>query len=250
MRAVIHVIAHRYDKQIDGPCAQSQDDVTHLQTIGLFVFTLFLRIFTAWQRVHEEAILRRPNAVLILIVAFAGVGCLELVRRPSPEAHPGSSTSSYAGDKASEPSIKPVLQQHPKPVKEVERNKKQRRSIQQVNEYALWCIENEMWNEARTHMERALQEDSLSASLHNNLAIVYEHLGKADRAGYFYQRALDLKPAQEAYRSNLSNLRNRQQALTDTSGDFDLFRMPEDNERRRTEGLYERAVTPFSQESE
>ena len=99
-------------------------------------------------------------------------------------------------------------------------------------------------------MERALQEDSLSASLHNNLAIVYEHLGKTDRASYFYQRALDLKPAQEAYRSNLSNLRNRQQALTDTSSDFDLFRMPEGDGRRPTEGLYRSAVPPFSQESE
>ena len=194
--------------------------------------------------------MRGPNAALLLIVALACAGCLELVRRPGAKVHPGSSAPSYAGDKASEPSIEPVTQQDPKPVKVIERSKKQRRSIQQVNGYALWCIENEMWNEARTHMERALQEDSLSASLHNNLAIVYEHLGKADRAGDFYQRALDLNPAEEAYRSNLSNLRNRQQALADTSGDFDLFRMPEDNERRRTEGLYERAVTPFSQESE
>ena len=99
-------------------------------------------------------------------------------------------------------------------------------------------------------MERALQEDSLSASLHNNLAIVYEHLGKADRAGDFYRRALDLNPAEEAYRSNLNNLRNRRQAFADTSGDFDLFGMPEDDERRRTQGLYERAVPPYSQESE
>jgi len=194
--------------------------------------------------------LRRPNAVLLLIVTLACVSCLELVRRPSPKAHSGSSTSSYAGDKASDPLIKPVLQQHPKPVKVAERSKKQRRSIQQVNEYALWCIENEMWNEARTHMERALQEDSLSASLHNNLAIVYERLGKADRAGDFYQRALDLNSAEDAYRSNLSNLRNREQTLVDTSGNFDLFSMPESEKRRRTEGLYERAVPPFSQESE
>ena len=195
--------------------------------------------------------MRRPNAVLLLIVALACAGCLELVRRPSARAHPGLSAPSYAGDKASEPSVEPVTQQDPKPVKVVERSKKQRRSIQQVNEYALWCIENKMWNEARTHMERALQEDSLSASLHNNLAIVYEHLGKADKAGDFYQRALDLNPAEEeAYRSNLSNLRNRQQALADTSGDFDLFRMPGDDARRRTEGLYEHAVPSFSQESE
>ena len=188
--------------------------------------------------------------MLLLIVTLACAGCLELVRRPGAKVHPGSSAPSYAGNKASEPSVEPVTQQDPKPVKVIERSKKLRRSIQQVNEYALWCIENEMWNEARTHMERALQKDSLSASLHNNLAIVYEHLGKADRAGYFYQRALDLKPAQEAYRSNLSNLRNRQQALTDTSSDFDLFRMPEGDGRRPTEGLYRSAVPPFSQESE
>ena len=194
--------------------------------------------------------MRRPNAVLLLIVALACAGCLELVRRPGTKARSGSSELIYKDEKTSEPSVKPVPQQETQPVKVVERSKKQRRSIQQVNEYALWCIENEMWNEARTHMERALQEDSLSASLHNNLAIVYERLGKADRASDFYQRALDLDSAEDAYRSNLSNLRNREQTLVDTSGNFDLFSMPESEKRRRTEGLYERAVPPFSQESE
>ena len=99
-------------------------------------------------------------------------------------------------------------------------------------------------------MERAIEEDSLSASLHNNLAIVHEHLGKADRASAYYQRALDLNPAEEAYRSNLDNLRNRQQALADTASDFELFRMPERDETRRTGGFDDRAVSPFSQESE
>lgn len=176
--------------------------------------------------------------------------CLELVRRPSGREHPGPDTSNYTDDKVPEASKEPVSQRTREPVKLAERSKKQRRSIQQVNEYALWCIENEMWNEARTHMERALEEDSLSASLHNNLAIVYEHLGKADIASEYYRRALDLHPAEEAYRSNLNDLRNRQQALADTSGDFDLFRMPERDGRRRPADIDKNKIPPFSQESE
>jgi tetratricopeptide (TPR) repeat protein len=194
--------------------------------------------------------LKRPSAVFLLLVMLTCAGCLELVRRPSPKGYSDTRTPSYAGDKAAETPSKPVAQLNPEPIKGIERSKKQRRTIQQVNEYALWCIENEMWNEARTHMERAIVEDSLSASLHNNLAIVYEHLGKADRASAYYQRALDLNPAQEAYRSNLDNLRNRQQALADTASDFELFRMPERDETRRTGGFDDRAVSPFSQESE
>ena len=45
-----------------------------------------------------------------------------------------------------------------------ERSRQQLQNIEQVNKYALWCIENAMWNEAQSHLERALAQDSLSAS--------------------------------------------------------------------------------------
>ena len=96
-------------------------------------------------------------------------GCLELVRRPpadTPVVYQPAAQLTSPADTASTPQREVVIER-PK------RSRKQRQSIEQVNEYALWCIQNAMWNEARSHMERTLGQDSLSASLHNNLGIIY-----------------------------------------------------------------------------
>jgi Flp pilus assembly protein TadD len=100
----------------------------------------------------------------------------------------------------------------------------------------MWCIENEMWNEARAHLERAITQDSLSASLHNNLGIVYERLGMVDKATDFYSRAQALNPSKKAYAANLSYLQLRQQAAHDSTGEFNLFRLERDHrpDARRT----------------
>lgn len=92
------------------------------------------------------------------------------------------------------------------------RTRKQRESVKQVNEYVLWCIENEMWEEARSHLEQAAAADSLAGSLYNNLGLVYERLGLTDKAEIAYERAGDLNPAREAYRANLRRLRGRREA--------------------------------------
>ena len=110
-----------------------------------------------------------------------------------------------------------------------ERSRKQWQSTEKINEYAMWCIENEMWNEARSHLERAITQDSLSASLHNNLGIVYECLGMVDKATDLYRRALALNPSIKAYTANLSYLQQRQQAAHDSTGEFDIFRLEHDN---------------------
>jgi|TARA_B110000495_G_C22868930_1_gene506659 Flp pilus assembly protein TadD len=116
---------------------------------------------------------------------------------------------------------------HPK------RSNQQRSAIKQVNEYALWCINNSMWNEARLHMERAIAADSLAASLHNNLGIVYERLGQTDKATNYYQQALALNPDKEAYQANLKKMQTRKQAFQDTSNDFDIFRVTPTERRQR-----------------
>ena len=92
------------------------------------------------------------------------------------------------------------------------RTRKQRESVKQVNEYVLWCIENEMWKEARLHLEQAASEDTLAGSLYNNLGLVYERLGLPDKAEIAYERAADLNPAREAYRANLRRFRRRREA--------------------------------------
>lgn len=81
-----------------------------------------------------------------------------------------------------------------------------RERVRQVNEYALWCIGNGMWEEARLHLEQALAADSLSASLHNNLGIVYERTGQRERATKEYELAGQLRPGKRLYEVNLRRL--------------------------------------------
>ena len=172
-------------------------------------------------------------------------GCLELIRRPPagvPIVYgPAVGTASTA-DTTRNSSDATVVQdgqgaKSPAPIVVVERpvrSRQQRQGIEQVNEYALWCINNAMWNEARSHMERALEQDSLSASLHNNLGIIYERLGMVDKAADFYGRAQGLNPGQKAYAANLSYLQQRQQATRDTTDVFNIFKLDGDPRRQGT----------------
>ena len=87
------------------------------------------------------------------------------------------------------------------------RSRSERERVHRVNEYALWCLDREMWDEARIHLEQALHTDSLAASLHNNLGIVYERLGRRKEAVTKYQMAAALNPGRPLYESNLKRLR-------------------------------------------
>ena len=156
-------------------------------------------------------------------------GCLELVRRPPADEpivyHPAAPVASLA-DTAITPH-REVFIERP------DRSRKQRQSIEKVNEYALWCIQNAMWNEARSHMERSIALDSLSASLHNNLGIVYERMGQVEKAAKFYDRARALNPAKKAYAANLKYLQQRQQPARDSTAEFNIFQLDERDPRRQ-----------------
>ena len=153
-------------------------------------------------------------------------GCLELVRRPAAgepfgyEYNPAADTTATSAATV-QPTPVLVVIDRPK------RSRQQLQNIEQVNKYALWCIENAMWNEAQSHMERALAQDSLSASLHNNLGVIYERLGMTDKAAQFYERARALNPAREAYVANLRHLQQYQQASLDSTDSLDIFRADE-----------------------
>ena len=151
-------------------------------------------------------------------------GCLELVRRPAAGEPLG-----YEYAQAADTTATRTVAIQPMPtlvvVDRPERSRQQLRDIEQVNQYALWCIENAMWNEAQSHMERALAQDSLSASLHNNLGVIYERLGMTDKAAQFYGRARSLNPAQKAYAANLRRLQQYQQASLDSTGSLDIFKL-------------------------
>ena len=159
-------------------------------------------------------------------------GCLELVRRPAAGEPIGYEYASVADTTATsattvQPAPMLVVIDRPK------RSRQQLQNIEQVNKYALWCIENAMWNEAQSHMERALAQDSLSASLHNNLGVIYERLGMTDKAAEFYGRARALNPTREAYAANLRHLQQYQQAYSDSTGSLDIFKV-EDGRPPRT----------------
>ena len=180
-----------------------------------------------------------PRFICVVLTAVLSAlclsGCLELIRRPADAADgdpversvASSGNSHLAANvqestEISEP--EPSLTEATRLSANLpERTRQQEQTIRRVNEYVLWCIENAMWNEARSHLERALAQDSLSASLHNNLAIVYEHFGQADKAAEFYRRARQLSSGKEYYEANLERLERRQQAAADTSGQIDIF---------------------------
>ena len=159
-------------------------------------------------------------------------GCLELVRRP-----PAGEPFGYEQVQVADTTATSAAAVQPAPVLVVidrpKRSRQQLQNIEQVNKYALWCIENAMWNEAQSHMERALAQDSLSASLHNNLGVIYERLGMTDKAAEFYGRARALNPAQETYAANLRHLQQYQQASLDSTGSLDIFKL-DDRQPPRT----------------
>jgi len=176
-------------------------------------------------------------------------GCLELIRRPasvSPDrasyavpspadSLPASGNQLLLADVQDSAAAPAAVGPAPSgggfaQVARIERPKRtraQQQNIEQVNEYALWCIENSMWNEARSHMERALAQDSLSASLHNNLGIVYEYFGLREKATEFYRRAKVLGPKSGVYQANLQRLEQLQQAVYDSSEKIDIFDIEE-----------------------
>lgn len=134
-------------------------------------------------------------------------GCLELVRRPVANM-PRSDPAQVAGNRDEEADVKkegatdPVDTAVAKMVRSG-RTGGERDGIRKVNEYVLWCIRQGMWSEAQHHLERTLQTDSLAASLHNNLGIIYEQLGERENAAASYARASELNVDNEVYKMNL-----------------------------------------------
>lgn len=111
-----------------------------------------------------------------------------------------------------------------------------RRRVRQVNEYAYWCLEQGLWDEARIHLQQAVERDSLSASLHNNLGIIHERLGQHDRARQHYRMAAELNPSRDLYGVNLQRLRasleQPRPAHRDSLDDDELLMPPPRGDRR------------------
>jgi Flp pilus assembly protein TadD len=141
---------------------------------------------------------------------------MEMVRRAEPSAgqpdpwwgqgNP-SEPESVSNEETTSTVAEPALAEaHTK------RGRSREETTKQINEYAYWCIENSMWDEARLHLERAVSQDSMSASLFNNLGVIYERQGETDHADSAYARATALLPESQAYAANLRRLRERAEA--------------------------------------
>ena len=83
-------------------------------------------------------------------------------------------------------------------------------------------------------MEQAVVLDSLSASLHNNLGIVYERLGEREKARAEYELAARLAPDKRLYQANLGHLRRAAEGAGRVPADsLDIGGLPRAGERRR-----------------
>ena len=121
-------------------------------------------------------------------------------------------------------------------VRHTRRSRSRRQEVRQVNEYAFWCLEKGLWNEARLHLEQAVERDSLAASLHNNLGIIYERMGLEEKALAAYGKAWDLSPREKAYRDNLEKLKRRRRAIPDSAVRIDIIELDDQAEQGPASG--------------
>lgn len=71
------------------------------------------------------------------------------------------------------------------------------------NNFAIKCIKLNLWNEAKYHLEKAYSLNPNSASINNNLAVVYEYFNEIDKSKLFYQKAIKLSP-HKTYQDNFN----------------------------------------------
>jgi Flp pilus assembly protein TadD len=84
-------------------------------------------------------------------------------------------------------------------------------------EFGITVAQKGLWQEAVFRWERATEIDPTYAAAFNNLGIAFEQLGKFDRAGKAYEKALELEP------QNLSIQQN-----------YDLFKEINDRAKRNS----------------
>jgi Flp pilus assembly protein TadD len=75
-----------------------------------------------------------------------------------------------------------------------------------MNNYAVRCVENSLWEEARIWLERAKALNPDCANVYNNLGVVYEHFKLTESAKEAYKKAIELNPKEKIYKQNLELL--------------------------------------------
>jgi len=162
----------------------------------------------------------RNLSIIVAIIAFLPtfIGCLEMVKRTEPppwereqpqRTKPQSESPSPVTQQSQPDSVIThhqeaiAIEMPPSPHPSSSSPKSTiGRPPDEVNSYALWCIQHGMWKEAKTHIEKAAAIDSTTASLWNNLGLIYEYLNLDEKAQVAYRRATALNPDNGTYREN------------------------------------------------
>jgi Tfp pilus assembly protein PilF len=77
----------------------------------------------------------------------------------------------------------------------------------QVN-FGMMVAQKNLWKDAVSRWERAVELDPTYAAAWNDLAIGYEQLGKFDEARKAYEKALALDPGNQFIRNNYDQFRD------------------------------------------
>jgi len=80
--------------------------------------------------------------------------------------------------------------------------KKEESSFGDYAAYSLYCLQQNMTEDALVVLREAEQKYPRKAELYNNLAVCYEKKGEYALAGEYYQKALSLSPSSTHIRKN------------------------------------------------
>ena len=98
--------------------------------------------------------------------------------------------------------------------------------VEREIEFAMRSAQKGLWNEALYRFERAVAVRPEDASLHNNLAVAYEHEGRYDDAAREYDRASEIAPGNDYIKRNVEAFRSFRAGKPVRSEDSELPEKP------------------------
>src|SRR5688572_25138680 len=95
------------------------------------------------------------------------------------------------------------------------------------NEKALHLFDQGKFDEAESHLKKALEADVMYGPAHNNLGLVYYHQGKLYPAAWEFQSAIKLMPYQPEPRNNLGLVFEKAGKITSAAEAYEKARQME-----------------------
>ena len=95
------------------------------------------------------------------------------------------------------------------------------------NDHALRLLDQGKFEEAESHLKKALEADVMYGPAHNNLGLVYYHQGKLYPAAWEFQSAIKLMPYQPEPRNNLGLVFEKAGKITSAAEAYERARQLE-----------------------